>query len=89
MNPAVDAYREIVKMIVKELGITYPRGIKIGAQLQKDVKEKHADVTPDKLVKLATEQFKSNKSKYVNMIQYNYITNHLEYITNRLEYIVI
>ena len=71
-NPALVAYREMIKIVVKELGITYPKGLKIASQLQKDVKEKYVDVTPDKLVKLATEQFKSNRSKYVNMIQYNH-----------------
>jgi hypothetical protein len=66
-NPALVAYREIVKMVVKELGITYPKALKIAAQVQKDVKEKNADVTPDKLVKLANEQFKSTRSKYEKM----------------------
>lgn len=67
-NPALVAYREIVKMVVKELGITYPKALKIAAQVQKDVKEKNADVTPDKLFKLASEQFKSTKSKYEKMV---------------------
>jgi len=67
-NPALVAYREIVKMVVKELGITYPKALKIAAQVQKDVKEKHSDVTPDKLFKLASEQFNSTKSKYEKMI---------------------
>jgi len=67
-NPALVAYREIVKMVVKELGITYPKALKIAAQVQKDVKEKNSDVTPDKLVKLANEQFKSDKSKYEKMV---------------------
>ena len=67
-NPALVAYREIVKMLVKELGIKYPQGLKIAAQLQKDVKEKNSDVTPDKLVKLASEQFKSTRSKYEKMV---------------------
>jgi hypothetical protein len=66
-NPALVAYREIVKMVVKELGITYPKALKIAAQVQKDVKEKNSDVTPDKLVKLANEQFKSTRSKYEKM----------------------
>jgi hypothetical protein len=66
-NPALVAYREIVKMVVKELGITYPKALKIAAQVQKDVKEKNSDVTPDKLFKLATEQFKSTRSKYEKM----------------------
>jgi hypothetical protein len=75
MNPpALVAYREIVKMVVKELGIKYKQGLKIAAQLQTDVKKKHYDVTPDKLVKLASEQFKSNRSKYEKMaIVYIYI----------------
>jgi hypothetical protein len=67
-NPALVAYREIVKMVVKELEITYPKALKIAAQVQRDVKEKNSDVTPDKLLKLASEQFKSTRSKYEKMV---------------------
>jgi hypothetical protein len=67
-NPALVAYRDIVKMLVKELDIKYPQGLKIAAQLQKDVKEKNSNVTPDKLLKLASEEFKSNKGKYEKMV---------------------
>lgn len=67
-NPALVAFREIVKMLVKELNIKYPQGFKIASQLQKDVKEKNANVTHDNLAKLAAEEFKSNKSKYQKMV---------------------
>jgi hypothetical protein len=68
-NPALAAYRDIVKMLVNELNIKYPQGLKIAAQLQKDVKEKNSNVTPDKLLKLATEHFKNTRSKYEKMVK--------------------
>ncbi len=68
-NPALVAFREIVKMLVKELNIKYPQGFKIASQLQKDVKEKNANVTNDNLAKLAAEEFKKNKSKYQKMVK--------------------
>jgi hypothetical protein len=68
-NPALAAYRDIVKMLVKELNIKYPQGLKIAAQLQRDVKENNANVTPDKLLKLASEHFKNTRSKYEKMVK--------------------
>jgi hypothetical protein len=68
-NPALVAFRDIIKLVVKELDVKYPIAMKVAGQLQKDVKDNNKNVTPDNLVKLATEQLKTSKSKYQKMAE--------------------
>jgi hypothetical protein len=67
-SPALVAFREIVKLVCKELDIKYNKALKIAGQVQSDVKEKNSSVTPKNLVELATKQLKDNKSKYQKMV---------------------
>ena len=67
-SPALVAFREIVKLVCKELNIKYNKALKIAGQVQSDVKEKNSKVTHENLVELATKQLKDNKSKYQKMV---------------------
>jgi hypothetical protein len=68
-NAGLVAFRTIAKLVATELGITYPKSLKIASALQTDVKENNKNkVTNDNLVQLATDHLKKNKQKYEKMI---------------------
>ena len=67
-NPALIAFREISAMVAKKLGISNgPKAKKIAGQLQRDVKEKHENITHDKLVDAAKKHLEDNLNKYQKM----------------------
>jgi len=63
-NPALVAFRAIVKNVVKKLDIKYNKALKVAAKVQADVKAKQPNITHDKLADAADKQLNSNLKEY-------------------------
>ena len=63
-NPALVAFRSIVKNIVEKLGIKYNKALKVASKLQNDVKSKNSNISHEKLAEAAQKHLEQNMSIY-------------------------
>jgi hypothetical protein len=63
-NPALIAFRSIVKNIVEKLGIKYNKALKVASKLQNDVKSKNSNISHEKLAEAAQKHLEQNMSTY-------------------------
>jgi hypothetical protein len=63
-NPALVAFREIVKNISTELGIKYNKALKVASTLQKEVKAKNPSISHEKLADTCKKYLHQNLDKY-------------------------
>lgn len=63
-NPALVAFRTIVKNTVQKLDIKYNKALKVAAKIQADVKAKDPKISHEKLADAAEKQLKENMEEY-------------------------
>lgn len=69
MNPGFKAFIDLKKKIAETLGIPNgPKAAKIAGSIQKEMKEKYADLTSVQLAAKGLEHFKKDPSKYKKMV---------------------
>lgn len=69
MNPGFKAFIDLKKKIAEMLGIPNgPKAAKIAGSIQKEMKEKYADLTSVQLAAKGLEHFKKDPSKYKKMV---------------------
>jgi hypothetical protein len=69
MNPGFKAFIDLKKKIAEALGIPNgPKAAKIAGSIQKEMKEKYADLTSVQLAAKGLEHFKKDPSKYKKMV---------------------
>jgi hypothetical protein len=67
-NDALDAFREIIRYVSKELDVKWPKAMKIAAVVNKDVKAENPDIKHSELFEAAKKEFNKNKSKYEKLV---------------------
>ena len=63
-NPALVAYRTIVKNVVEKIGIKYNKALKVAAKIQADVKAVDPKISHEKLADAADKQLSKNMEEY-------------------------
>jgi hypothetical protein len=63
-NPALVAFRTIVKNIVEKLGIKYNKALKVASKLQNDVKTNEPEISHEKLAEAAKKLLEKDMSTY-------------------------
>jgi hypothetical protein len=67
-NDALDAFREIIRYVSKELDVKWPKAMKIAAVVNKDVKAENPEIKHSELFEAAKKEFNKNKSKYEKLV---------------------
>jgi hypothetical protein len=63
-NPALIAFRTIVKNVVSKLDIKYNKALKVAAKIQADVKSADPKISHEKLADAADKQLEKNMKEY-------------------------
>ena len=66
-NPALVAFRGLINLVTKILGVNHPKGMKIASHLQKDIKKENPKIAHEDLVSAGKKLLLANKSKYLNL----------------------